>query len=70
MASGYEAFVSLDGKKWRDVSDGEFGNLRANPVEQSIRFAPKKAKFLKIKATKAIEGAPVLKKSQIHPVAK
>ena len=70
MASGYEAFVSLDGKKWRDVSDGEFGNLRANPVEQSIRFAPKKAKFLKIKATKAIEGAPVLKKSQIYPVAK
>ncbi len=69
MASGYEAFVSVDGKKWRLCSEGEFGNLRANPVSQSIRFAPQKARFLKIKATKAIEGAPDLKKSQIFPVA-
>lgn len=70
MTSGYVASVSTDGKSWRVVSEGEFGNLRANPVVQTIRFPPVKARFLKIEGTKAIEGASDLKPAQIHPVAR
>lgn len=67
MTSGYVASVSKDGKKWTKVSEGEFGNLKANPVMQAIRFSTK-ARYLKIEGTKAIEGESVLKPGQIHPV--
>lgn len=70
MTSGYEAFVSADGKKWEKVSEGEFGNLKANPVMQAIRFNGVKARYLKIVATKAIEGEANLKPKEIHPIAK
>ena len=70
MTSGYVASVSADGKSWEKVSEGEFGNLRANPVMQAIRFNPTSARYLKVQATKAIEGRPNLKPAQLHPVAK
>lgn len=68
MASFYRASVSKDGKKWKAVSEAEFGNLRANPVTQSVRFDSEKVRFLKIEALKAIEGAADLKADQISPV--
>ncbi len=38
LPKGYEAFVSDDGTAWRRVASGEFGNIRANPVRQDVRF--------------------------------
>ena len=69
MTAGYVASVSADGKAWRKVSEGEFGNLRANPVLQAVRFAAGKVRYLKVEATKAIEGRPDLRPAQLHPVA-
>lgn len=69
MTAGYVASVSVDGRKWQKISEGEFGNLRANPVLQAIRFAKKNVRYLKVEATKAIEGEPNLKNVQICPVA-
>ena len=70
MTAGYIAYVSENGQTWHQVSEGEFGNLRANPVMQSIRFGSKKARYLKLVGTKAIEGSPCLKPSQIYPVVR
>ena len=70
MTAGYVASVSADGKNWTDASEGEFGNLRANPVMQSVRFAPTTARYLKVRATKAIEGQPNLKPAQLYPIGK
>lgn len=69
MTAGYVASVSVDGRKWQKISEGEFGNLRANPVLQAIRFAKKNVRYLKVEATKAIEGEPNLKNVQICPIA-
>lgn len=69
MTAGYVASVSADGKNWRKVSEGEFGNLRANPVMQAVRFAAE-VRYLKVEATKAIEGRPDLKPAQLHPVVR
>jgi alpha-L-fucosidase len=55
MVDRYEFLVSTDGKQWRQVAAGEFGNLRANPVEQSVSFPPVKAKYIKFVATRALE---------------
>lgn len=55
MVDQYSFMVSTDGKQWQQVAEGEFGNLRANPVEQSIAFAPVKARYFKFIARHAVE---------------
>ena len=55
MTSRYVFELSTDGKKWAKVSEGEFGNLRANPVEQIIDFAPRKARFFRFTGTAALD---------------
>jgi len=57
MVDAYEFRVSTDGKEWRLVGSGEFGNLKANPVSQRVTFAqPVKARYFKFTATRAIAG--------------
>ncbi len=55
MTSRYKMEVSQDGKTFKTVSEGEFGNLRANPIEQSINFAPTKARYFRFTGTAALE---------------
>ncbi|MCQ2368409.1 MAG: alpha-L-fucosidase [Kiritimatiellae bacterium] len=70
MTDYYRASASRDGKNWKVVSEAEFGNLKANPVKQSIRFSETvKARYLKIEGLKAIEGEPALKIEQIEYIA-
>jgi alpha-L-fucosidase len=56
MIDRYAFQTSLDGKHWTTVSAGEFGNLRANPTEQTVTFAkPVHARFFKFIAKHALE---------------
>jgi alpha-L-fucosidase len=55
MVDQYALFLSKDGAAWMEVSRGEFGNLRANPVEQTVSFAPAQARYFKFVALHAIE---------------
>ncbi|GAB3664971.1 alpha-L-fucosidase [Echinicola sediminis] len=48
--------VSKDGKNWKTVSSGEFGNIANSPVEQKITFDEVPAKFIRLKATKTLDG--------------
>ena len=56
MTDRYTFEVSKDGKAWNKVSEGEFGNLRANPIEQRVEFSPAEARFFRFTATRSIEG--------------
>lgn len=56
MTDRYSLSVSLDGKTWKKVSEGEFSNLRANPIEQKYEFAPVEARYVRFTSTRAIEG--------------
>jgi alpha-L-fucosidase len=51
----YRFEVSEDGKAWSTAAEGEFGNLRANPVEQTVPFAPVKARHFRFTALHALE---------------
>jgi alpha-L-fucosidase len=53
----YEFYVSEDGQTWGEpVAAGEFANIRANPVEQSVRFAaPVAARYFRFVATHALD---------------
>jgi alpha-L-fucosidase len=54
----YAFYVSADGKDWgQPVSDGEFGNVKANPIEQIVPFAkPRTARFIKFVAKHSADG--------------
>lgn len=56
MTDRYIFELSLDGKKWHKVAEGEFGNLRASPEEQIIEFTPQRARFFRFTGTRALEG--------------
>jgi len=52
----YGFSVSADGKKWKLVDQGEFSNIKNNPVWQIRRFAPQKAHYIQLRALKNTEG--------------
>ena len=57
MTSRYCMEISTDGSNWTKVSEGEFGNLRANPVEQVIFFPAQKARYIRFSSTAALDGS-------------
>ncbi len=57
MVDQYEFYLSADGKEWGDpAAKGEFGNLRSNPILQTVPLAkPVTARYFKFVATHAVE---------------
>ncbi|MFC5193026.1 alpha-L-fucosidase [Algoriphagus aquatilis] len=58
--SGYIADYSLeisgDGKSWKRVTQGEFSNIQNSPIEQIIKIDPTKARFVRLKALRTVDG--------------
>ena len=52
----YTLWASSDWSKWTKVASGEFSNIVNNPIWQTIKFAPIKAKILKLDADRLAEG--------------
>lgn len=54
----YAVYLSQDGRNWgAPVAEGEFSNIRANPVPQQIALkAPAKARYLRFVAKRVLEG--------------
>ncbi|WP_167619192.1 discoidin domain-containing protein [Maribellus sediminis] len=56
IITDYQFFVSSDNKKWKLVSEGEFSNIKHNPLWQAKNFEPAKARYIKLRALKNTEG--------------
>jgi alpha-L-fucosidase len=52
----YEFYVSVDNKKWKLVDEGEFSNIKNNPVWQIKKFPAERARYVKLRALKNTEG--------------
>jgi alpha-L-fucosidase len=52
----YQFYVSNDNKEWKLVSEGEFSNIRNNPLWQVKKFAAVNARYIKLKALKNSEN--------------
>lgn len=54
----YAVQVTTDGKKWKDlIMDGEFGNIKANPIPQTVVFdKPIKLRGLRIICKETADG--------------
>jgi alpha-L-fucosidase len=56
--SQYTFYVSQDGKQWGSpVAEGEFGNIKANPIQQKVPFTtPVKVRYFKFVALGSADG--------------
>ncbi len=55
----YEWATSADGKTWTKVDAGEFANIRANPIEQTVTLAaPATGRYLRFLAQHALDDTP------------
>jgi len=52
----YRFAVSSDGKNWETVSEGEFSNIKNNPIPQTKYFQKKKVRFVKLTALSNTDG--------------
>ena len=57
MTDRYTFEVSQDGKTWKKAAEGEFSNLRANPIELNVNFSKKEpnVRYFRFTGTRAIE---------------
>ncbi|MDM8159985.1 alpha-L-fucosidase [Labilibaculum sp. K2S] len=55
----YQFFVSTNNINWKLVSEGEFSNIKNNPLMQIKSFAPVKARYIKLRALKNTYGDDV-----------
>lgn len=51
----YQFYVSNDNKEWKLISEGEFSNIKNNPLWQIKNFAMVKARYIKLIALKNTE---------------
>ena len=56
MVTHYSLWASTDWTNWTKLASGEFSNIANNPIWQTIKFAPVKAKILRLDADRLAEG--------------
>ena len=56
IITDYQFYVSGDTKKWKLVNQGEFSNIKNNPLWQIKNFAPERARYIKLRALGNTEG--------------
>ena len=56
IITNYAFYVSMDNKEWKMVDQGEFSNIKNNPLRQVKRFTSEKARYIRFKALKNAEG--------------
>ena len=52
VITNYEFYVSADNIEWKIVTEGEFSNIKNNPVWQIKNFPQVNARYIKLKAIK------------------
>lgn len=59
IITNYQFYISEDNIKWKQVDEGEFSNIKNNPVGQIKRFAPEKGRYIRLRALKNTSGDDV-----------
>lgn len=58
LITHYEFNVSTNGKQWKKVSEGEFGNIVNSPIQQRVNFAPIEARYIQLRALDKMDDNP------------
>ena len=59
VIADYEFMLSENGKQWKKVSEGEFSNIKNNPIEQLIEFKTTKARYFKFVGKRSADDTEV-----------
>jgi alpha-L-fucosidase len=60
MVDKFEFFVSEDGQQWTTAAGGEFANIKANPILQTIPFKkPVSARYFRFVALRVVEASHI-----------
>ena len=61
MADRYIFYISNNGQQWEKAAEGEFANIRSNPVEQTVRLPkPARARYFKFSVLHVTNGNGVI----------
>ena len=66
----YEFYVSDDNMNWKLVSEGEFSNIKNNPLMQIKTFAPTMSRYVKLSALKNASGDNVAGYAEVDVITK
>ncbi|WP_369753921.1 alpha-L-fucosidase [Flavobacterium sp. WC2409] len=70
LISYYEFYTSLDGNQWNKQSEGEFSNIKNNPIEQVKTFESVKAKYLRFVAKAGVGKIQTVSIAEINVIEK
>jgi alpha-L-fucosidase len=56
IITNYEFYVSEDNIEWKLVDQGEFSNIKNNPLWQIKNFSPVKARYVRLRALRNTQG--------------
>jgi len=56
IITDYQFYVSNDNKEWKLISEGEFSNIKNNPLWQTKNFSLIRARYIKLRALRNING--------------
>nr|WP_314898078.1 alpha-L-fucosidase [uncultured Flavobacterium sp.] len=68
LIANYEFYTSRDAIKWTKQSQGEFSNIKNNPIEQLKIFTEVKARYLRFVAKSAVEKGQTVSIGEINVI--
>jgi len=70
IITNYQFFISENNKNWKLVSEGEFSNIKNNPLFQVKEFAPVMARYFKLRAVKTTWGDDIAGYAEVDVITK
>jgi alpha-L-fucosidase len=70
IITNYQFYVSVDNKEWNLVDQGEFPNIKNNPLLQVKNFLPVMARYIKLRALKNTAGDDVAGYAEVDVITK
>ena len=70
IITNYQFYVSTDNIEWKLVSEGEFSNIKNNPLIQIKTFTPAMARYIKLRALKNTFGDDVAGYAEMDVITK
>lgn len=70
IITNYQLFVSTDNREWKLVNEGEFPNIKNNPLWQTKLFTTVTARYVKLRALKNTEDNDNIGYAEIEVITK
>jgi alpha-L-fucosidase len=70
VITNYQFYVSVDNVEWKLVDQGEFSNIKNNPVWQTKKFTPEKGRYIKLRALRNTVGTDYIGYAEIDVFTK